>query len=168
MPEWRPETQADWVKAQEKAKRVDAAGGTRNRLPSIRLLKSDAYSWTNAATAVPFNSFTLAELAPNWSILNGVLTCVRPGLWQCDARAMISNPSSPVFANTYWQVNGAWDLSTGGATSSVAFTSHGSTIRRRFNTGDTLAFFIQAGGTIAGVTANNGPATWLQLALVEK
>jgi hypothetical protein len=160
--DWRPVTTGEWVQAEAKKGRVKAAGGTRRPLPSFRLWRTTAFTWTSSPVTLAWDAAEADGKLEGWTVANGVFSCTRPGVWRFDARVGISNVAA-TFANTRWIYNGQAHEGYGGATSTAAFTSHGAPIERRFNVGDTLALAISCGtnGT-AGVLKDGGAQlTWL-------
>jgi len=166
--DWRPQTQGDYLKADAKAKRIKQAGGTRARLPYVKLTRKTAFNWDTTVRPLVWDNEVdgTAVAGTGLSYAAGVFTVQREGLWEFTARAMIGTGNT--FANTVWRVNNVFDISTGGAASTVANTSHGSTLIRRCAIGDVIAFCIAAGGTVSGPLVNNGPSNWLTARMLEK
>lgn len=160
--------QAGWIKqTQGRVDRLERRGKGSRVLPFFKLFRTSAFNWP-ASTPAPISWNSVPEQQPSggfgnsWAYTGGVLTCQRPGLWEFDARAAISNPSSTVYANTGWYLNGVAQEGTGGATSPSAFTSHGAPYRHTFVEGDTLEFRVSAGAaTAAAITDGGRQLCWL-------
>lgn len=169
--DWRPQTQADYIKADAKARRVKEAGGTRAKLPFVRYWMTSAFSWSPPATLAPvkWNSLREGDLRGlSYNPATGLFTIDRAGLWLFDARLGIGTESN-TYANTYWLVNSTRREGTGGAPQPAAFTNHGCPMIGYFNVGDTIGFVGFSNGGRGGVVADAGTQlSWLTARMLEK
>ena len=168
MTEWRPDSTGEWIAEQERAKRVKLAGGNRLRPPFFRYWRTAAIDFSTAPRPMPWDTLMEGTAEGSWTLVGGIFTCVRAGLWEFDGRVGAANPGTSVNVDMRWVLNGSPFEGVGGATSAVAYTSHGSAFRHRFAVGDTLAMSFQAGNAIPVITDNGGQMTWLTGFLLEK